>query len=411
MICKKCARVLPDDAIYCCYCGVKQQRTASRRTRPNGAGTACQRGRTWTAYLTLGYDYDGGRTSRQMLTRGGFSSKSKALDFIPVLKAASRIPADVRREVIDTASRFPTIAEAVTYVAQWRRADPDHSLSFRALYDKWYDFYAPRIDSSTLSGHRAALAYYKDLWSYQITDITADDLQECIDNCPRGRRTQENLKQLAKRLYEYAIGRLLVSINCAEYLYIPKGGSSPRAALTQAHVDAIGDQVGLYPYADYVYCLAYLGFRPNEMLRLSKDAFHCDDGVYYLVGGFKTPAGTDRVVTISPRILPIINRLHKADGEYLFPGTDGKPMTDSYLRTAVFYPLLAKLGIQPIPQEGEHAQYVPYSCRHFFANLLKTASGAEKDKAALIGHADYDTTVRVYQSADLHAMRSITDAF
>lgn len=414
MICKKCARQLPEDAIYCCYCGIKQVSTPTRKKRANGSGTAYRTGATWTAKIVLDYAPSAGASgcpSARTLRKAGFATKSKALDFVPVLKAAASIPDDSRRQVIDTAARLGTIPEAVAYVHSWQRTAPTRVLSFRALYDKWYDFYAPRIDASTLSGHRAALAYYKDLWDYPITELTADDLQECIDSCPRGRRTQENLKQLAKRLYEYAIGRLLVSVNCAEYLYIPKSDGKPRAALTQAHVDAIASQIGRYPYADYVYCLAYLGFRPNEMLQLKKDALHYEHGVYYLIGGFKTAAGTDRVVTISPRILPIIQRLHKAPGDYLFPGPDGRPMTDAYLRTSVFYPLLSRLGIQPVPQEGEHAEYVPYSCRHFFANLLKSAAGAEKDKAALIGHSDYETTVRVYQSSDLLAMRSITDGF
>lgn len=411
MICRKCSRDIPDDAVFCCYCGIRIQKIATRRKRANGEGTVYSRGKTWTAKILLDYAPSDGSYVTKNLYKGGFPTRSKALEFIPVLKAAARIPEEYRHQVLAEASALPTIAESITYITQWQRTQTAEQISFRALYDKWFDFYEPRIDKSTMNGHRAALAYYKDLWALPFPELTADDLQECIDNCPRGRRTQENMRQLAKRLYEYAIGRLIVSVNCASYLYIPKGGSSPRAALTQSHIDAIGDLVGVYPFADYVYCLAYLGFRPNEMLRLTKDAYHIDDGVHYLIGGFKTPAGTDRVVTISPRIQPIIERLAAAPGDYLFPGLDGGCMDDAYFRNNVFYPLLAKLGIQPIPATGERAQYVPYSCRHFFSNLLKDASGAEKDKAALIGHSDYSTTVRVYQSADLTNMQRITDAF
>lgn len=313
--------------------------------------------------------------------------------------------------MLDTALRMATPAEGIAHIRSWTAVNAPSAITVKVLYDRWFEFYEPRADKSTMNGHRAAFAYIRDLHGYNFSDITADDLQECIDNCPRGRRTQENIRQLAKRLYEYAIGRLIVSVNCAEYLYIPRGGSSPRAALTKQHMDAIRGQIGLWPYADYVYCLAYLGFRPNEMLMLEKDAYHVDNGIPYLIGGFKTPAGTDRIVTIPPRIQPIIDRLIAAPGDYIFPGPDGKRMTDGYLREKVFYPLLDHLGIQSIPEEGERAQYVPYSCRHFFSNLLKDAQGAEKDKAALMGHTDYDTTIRNYQSADLESLRRITDFF
>jgi integrase len=77
----------------------------------------------------------------------------------------------------------------------------------------------------------------------------------------------------------------------------------------------------------------------------------------------------------------------------------------------VFYPLLAHLGIQQTPEAGPPAELVPYSCRHFFSNLLKDAKGADKDKAALMGHSDYETTKRVYQSEDLQAMQRITNSF
>ena len=42
--------------------------------------------------------------------------------------------------------------------------------------------------------------------------------------------------------------------------------------------------------------------------------------------------------------------------------------------------------------------------------MLKNAPGSDKDKAAIIGHEDYRTTKRHYQSAELDAMRNIINA-
>ena len=40
MTCRKCSAKLPEDAVFCHLCGIRQERPASRtRTRPNGMGT------------------------------------------------------------------------------------------------------------------------------------------------------------------------------------------------------------------------------------------------------------------------------------------------------------------------------------------------------------------------------------
>lgn len=135
------------------------------------------------------------------------------------------------------------------------------------------------------------------------------------------------------------------------------------------------------------------------MLSLKKTVYDPDH--HCLVGGFKTEAGTDRIVTISPKIEPIIIRLVNQQGsDYIFPRKDGTLMDDEYFRKHCFVPLMRQLNIT-----GK----VPYSCRHTFANLLKKVTGSDTDKAALIGHADASMT-KYYQSADYASLKAITDS-
>ena len=75
-------------------------------------------------------------------------------------------------------------------------------------------------------------------------------------------------------------------------------------------------------------------------------------------------------------------------------------MDEAYFRKWVFNPLMKRLGI-----EGK----VPYSARHTYADKIKKVSGAERDKAALMGHADYALTKKIYQSTDLEDRKAITD--
>lgn len=409
--CRKCSAELPDGALYCPYCGVKQTEPQRKgRTRPNGSGYAYRRGHTWTARVaSMRYLAEDADSDQVYITLGGFRTKSDALNFVPVLKAATKYPKERRNQLLREAADLNDAAAALQYVKSNRYAVPDSDITLKALYTRWLPQHADRISKSTLDGYKAAFQYLSDIHSFRFTDLGTDDMQECIDACPRGRRTKENIKSLCMMLYKYAGSRKLVIHNYAQYLYCGRGGKGTRPALTFEHVEAIRGAIGTIPMAEYVYCMIYTGFRPNEMLRLKKTDLHKKDGVLYLVGGFKTAAGTDRIVTLSPCISPIVQSLADKADLYLFPAPDGTMMRDDYFREKIFYPLLAALDIQDMPSETNPAYYKPYSCRHTFSNMLKNVQGSNTDKAALIGHADTSMT-EYYQSADIASMAAITDA-
>ena len=343
------------------------------RTRPNGAGTAYKRGRTWTACITIGWKTTPtGRAQAVRRTKGGFTTKR----------------------------------EALTYCQQLQSAPKDKpKLTLQQVYDAWLPAHEARVSKSTMDCYRAAFKYFDDLRYRLIADIDVDELQECLDACPRARRTRENMKAVMGLLYKYAIPRHQATMNLAEYLHTGDNDKSTRPAFTAEQVKLIRQQIGLTPYAEYVYVLIYTGFRPAELFSLTKDSYH--DGI--LTGGIKTEAGKDRAVPVSPKVLPIIEEHVTNCHGFLFPRENGEQMTVAYFRDYCFYPVLAAAGIQSIPTTEHPAYYTPYSCRHTFANLLKVAPGSDVDKAKLIGHADYSTTKKMYQSAELEAMKKIIE--
>jgi integrase len=239
-----------------------------------------------------------------------------------------------------------------------------------------------------------------------FASIGLDDLQECMDNCAKGKRTHENMKTLGTLLYKYALPRHISDMNYAQYLNTGDGTKTTRPAFSPEQVETIKNAIGAVYGADYIYCLIYLGFRPGEMLELERDDYDAKEKAF--IGGFKTEAGTDRPVTISPKILPIIQELVMKADPYIFPRPEGTQMNDDYFREQLFYPAMAALGFQPMPTVGEKSTYVPYCCRHTFANLMKNVQGSDTDKAALMGHADASMTKK-YQSADYASIRAITD--
>lgn len=171
-------------------------------------------------------------------------------------------------------------------------------------------------------------------------------------------------------------------------------------------------------------CLCWLGYRPGELLELKKSQLFCaniadsdDDDpipVWYFSAGKKTEAGRNRIVVVPDQILPyIIERTYIPGTDLMFPMYQFdrkkekflgfKQMTDNYFRENVFKPMMGRLGIA----EGK----VPYGARHTFANKLKRASGADRDKASLIGHSNYLFTQSAYQSTDLADLKKIVESF
>ena len=412
MVCRKCSNNIPDGSMFCNLCGAKQvlQQTRKQSGRANGSGSVYQVGKTWTAALVDGYTLVADKARPNLFTRGGFKTKKEALAFIAVLQAAAagKVKADDRKNLFDRCVELST-EEAVELAKSWSRRSPVADITFKELYERWRPYYENRISARTMACYASAMKHFKPIYNIPFSQLYVDEMQECLDDCPCKRRTKEDMRTVAHLLYKYAVQLRIVDRDMAEFLYVGNEQKGRRPALTSEHLAMVEKFVGKSYAADITYCLCYTGFRPNELLAMKKSAYHADSAGGYFVGGFKTEAGTDRVVPASPKIVPIIERQLETSGEYLFTKPDGTVMDDRYFRECLFYPLLANLGIQPMPDEDNPAVYKPYSCRHTFANFLKVVSGPDKDKAALMGHTDIDMT-KYDQEADLVTLRSIINA-
>lgn len=62
-----------------------------------------------------------------------------------------------------------------------------------------------KAGKSTMDCYKAARKYFSSVEYLRIRDIEIDDLQECIDDCPKGKRTKENMKVLCGLMYKYAV--------------------------------------------------------------------------------------------------------------------------------------------------------------------------------------------------------------
>ena len=402
MKCIKCSKEIPEGSLFCNFCGKKQgvQRGRKPRTRGNGEGTVFQLGNgRWRAEKTFGYTVDeNGKPVRIYASKATFKTKREALEYLPQLK-----PKDT------------PLARKIGII----KVDPEEKrgITIKDLFYLWFNQHDAA--ASTKQTYESSFKLFLPLWETRVCDIDIDSLQDCLDNfswnknATNGFRMRQTAKSCLGMAFKYGIPRGYVrnaitgEANLASFLKVGRSEATGKDGISADELELIRQAIGKVPYADYIYCHCYLGFRPTALLALQMKDY--DPQERYFVGGIKTEAGKNRIVTITPKIQPIIDRLvsGKSAEDYVFASLeDGRQLTAVEYREH-FYTALDAIGIQPM-QDGGRYRLTPHSCRHTFATLMKNIDAPTKDKLSLIGHTK-DTMMQHYQDVSIDGLRSITD--
>lgn len=369
MICRKCKKEIPDEAVYCLYCGTKQDeprrapRAQKTKSRGNGQGTAYKReSGKWAAQ----YRHVGPDGKLVGVYKGGFATKKEALDWLYDLHTV-------------------------------HRTDPD--ITFGALYKKWIERHEERVSKSTADCYKAAYKYFAAVDRLPFARLTTEQLQICVDTCGKGTRTQENMKALCTLLYKYAHEIGVTDDDYGQHIYIKREKTAEeKRTFTEKELETLFEVQPKIRDLDIVLILCYTGFRVNELLKLKKEDY--DPAQNYLIGGGKTKAGTNRLVTISPKIKAfVVDRYMKAKpGGYLFAYKNGNQMQPNGYRR-IQEKALEAAGVRTL---------TPHECRHTFATLMKRVEATKEDKKRLIGHAS-DEMLEHYTHAEIRELQNITD--
>ena len=313
MFCSKCGREMPENALYCPFCGKAVNYTPKRKKRGNGQGTAYRRGNTWTAEIT-DYTYIGedGKVHRKYKTKGGFQTKREALAYCEVMRG-------------NTEKRVPTLLE---------------------LYSVWEKSELPNLSKDKQSAYRKARKRLECIIGRKIDSLTTADLQKAIDDNSSSFYTARDMKTVLSHLYKRACADRFVPTNLTQYIVLPKLEERVQSPFSKEEVQKMWDA-----FADgdtfigYLLLMIYSGMMPGELFACEKSMIDLDRCEIFGCGK-KTRKGT--TIVFADIVKPVVVALMGGKSNKLCSIYETEWYDEYHKATA-------RIGVRDLP---------PYSCRH-----------------------------------------------
>ena len=336
MLCRKCNRDLPEGAVFCPWCGARQEPVRARHRRGNGQGTAIRRGDRWTARVVLGYravPVAPGEPPRKRAvyrTKGGFKTKREALEYCAVLRQAG-------------------------YAAP---ASPPQLITY---WDTYAAGELAKLSKSKQTAYRGAWKKLDALHWRPVDQIGVAELRDLVAKVAPTYYTARDCRTVLTRLFELAGADGWCAKDLPSYIPLPALEEREREAFSDLEQGALWK---LYEAGDLRAAIPLLmictGMMPGEMQALRVE--HIDLAAHKIVGvGIKTKVRRESAVYLPEDVLPVVEDLiaHAQPSGYIWPRNEPAWY-------ASYYAALEAAGCRRLE---------PYSCRHTTATRLAISEG------------------------------------
>lgn len=324
MPCRKCKREIPSDALFCPYCGVKQESTRRKSKRGNGLGSAYKRGNSWESRVVVRYDAvegsDPPRKKPVWRTKGGFKTKRDALEYCVVLKQQYNRPKGDAPQLID----------------YWK------TYSNGELKE---------LGKSKQSAYKTAWNKVKSALQYRPVDqITVAELREVVSAAASTYYTVKDCKTVLTKLFDLAGADGWCSKDLPSYIVLPKLEEAERTPFTDDEQAALWK---LYESGDIRAAVPLLmictGMMPGEIQKLKVENIDLEHRKI-VNASIKTKVRKKSAIYLPEDVLPILEDLiaNALPTGYLWVRNE-KKWYDNY------YAALKAAGCRRLE---------PYSCRH-----------------------------------------------
>lgn len=274
--------------------------------------------------------------------------------------------------------------EALLALAEYHKGEYDIDLSKLTLaevYDKWIKRIEPNVSKNVLNSHNMARMRFERMGNIPIVKLKADHLQDWMDNIDLSPGSKKRLKSTMIQLWKYAIKNDIVNKNYAESIEIHEKVEKSGKVFTTEEIEQLWNDVD-NPVAQWILILMYTGMRIGELLAMTTDTIYLDK--HYMVGGLKSEAGTDRVIPLHDKILPLVEKqLGKA--KHLMRDEKGRKL--NYAKALEQFKMYMK----------EHKwEHLPHDTRKTAVSMMHSAGIPIEVIRVIVGHSGKGVTERVY---------------
>lgn len=355
MVCIKCQKAIPEDGLYCPYCGKKQQaQKRKKKKRVNGSGSVCRkpgnRSKPWEAQKAGVYI-------------GAYATKYEAEQ---ALLRLADLP----------------ISETL-------------NLTFEQVYKKWFPEHSRTITAKGAEGYATAYKHCQSLYPRIFRKLRTSDFQGIIVEMEEkglSNASCAKVLQLFGQLSAWAIREEICHTDYSRFVQLTPQQKTEKRVFSAEQIAAF--QSSALPAAKIALLLIATGCRPNELF--SVPLSNCYGS--YFISGSKTEAGRNRIIPVSALGLPAYQSLLASATQNgcakLIDAYAGNHTYSNFAKRD-WKELMASLGIEGM---------TPYNCRHTFATLAVKSGVKPEILQRILGHSDYNTTATIYTHLDIAAI-------
>lgn len=343
----------------------------------------------------------------------------------------------LKRKVIYAKTKSELIAKTKEFEEQLATVDKAQPKTFSQFANEWLEVEKSDKSKNTRLLYSNVLRNHCNIiGNMSITEITKMDVQRQLNESAGHSATQESMLNVFVQVFDSAVENEICGKNPAASIKLPKKTvQKERNALTPFQCRCV-ENADLEPVEraclDLLY---YTGMRRSELYALQKTDFDFDQEIihvsravkYYgnetVIETPKTADGMRDLPMFQPLKITLETFLSTIQSELLFIGKRGinEPMTD-YETTLLWKSIYSKLNQEAVRrmQAGDLPDIVnwldpmqgitPHFFRHNFASMLYMAGVDVLSASKLLGHADIQTTLRIYTHLDKNkSMNDVSD--
>lgn len=259
----------------------------------------------------------------------------------------------------------------------------DAKLTLNEVYDRWISRIENTSSDNVLASHKMAKVRFDKLGDKQLSTIKADHLQDWMDDIDLKAGSKKRLKSTMLQLYKYAIKNDLATTNYATYIEIKDKTEKKGIIFTDDEIKTLWNHSDAMA-AQWILILIYTGMRIGELLSLTADTIHLEDG--YAIGGSKSEAGIDRVIPFHRDILPFVKN-HLGNAKNLMRDEKGRLL--SYNKAlGIFKKFMIDHKLNP--------EHLPHDTRKTAVSLMHSNGIPMETIRVIVGHSGKGVTETVY---------------